>query len=231
MTSSKKKRILGIVLPLTALLLLGCVWLAVRFTSSRLLSIHYYYDNDCGACDPERDFVALFNEKLGDIKEQADFSLKMQNLYLHGHEGWTEECDALEIPQEQRGLPMLIVGDRVLAGQEAIERELRIAFCESAGIADQGSVWYFYRPECGDCVQVAPTVDAAMEKHPELQICQIDTTDPAPKERFKRLLREWKVPEDEWQVPFLIYNAEYLSGDAAIEERLLDLLNGGSSLQ
>lgn len=53
----------------------------------------------------------------------------------------------------------------------------------------------------------------------------VDTTDAEPKAAFKEKLAEWNVPDDEWQIPFLIdENGLYLSGDKQIEAELESFL-------
>ena len=68
-------------------------------------------------------------------------------------------------------------------------------------------------------------VEAAFAARPELSLISIDTTDLEPKAAFKALLTEMQVPEEEWQVPFLLCNDRCLSGVDAILENLPDFLN------
>lgn len=119
---------------------------------------------------------------------------------------------------------MVIAGDGYAAGEENIQSRLRELTCMLYGVQDTGTIRYYYRPDCKDCIRIEELIEESFKENPGLSIIRIDTNDPVEKAAFKEKLRQWEVPEDKWQVPFLENGRDYLSGDLEIEEKITDFL-------
>ncbi len=196
------------------------------------LSLRYYYDNACAACNKEEEFYALLDREIGDLRDSYQIEATCVNTFTGDPQEMEEDCSRLGVPEEDQTLPILLIGDYgYINGEASIETELRISVCRALGIDDPSAVWYFYRPECPDCTEIAPLLEEAFSARPSLQVRRVDTTDPAPKERFKQLLREFGIPEEEWEVPFLVYQDQWLSGSSEIQAGLEELLSKGSETE
>lgn len=187
------------------------------------IEIFYFYENVCDSCPAEADFLELFHDRLDGVPEGTAYTLQLVNVFRY--EGiFREKCDQLDIPAEERKQPMLVIGDRYVAGENAVRSQLRAVFCEAFQIEDRNTLWYYYRPDCEDCQQLAPFLQETMKAYPKANLIAIDTTRAEPKVQFKQRLSEWGVPPEEWQVPFLWNGGEYLSGQEEIADKLEALL-------
>ncbi|MGL4737527.1 MAG: hypothetical protein ACRCW2_08775, partial [Cellulosilyticaceae bacterium] len=46
-----------------------------------VLEIQYFYNNPCGSCDGEASFYEIFNQEVGDLKEQVDYHMTSYNTF------------------------------------------------------------------------------------------------------------------------------------------------------
>ena len=218
------KRILLSLIPISIIVIVTLVLLTVA-KDKPTQDIYFFYDGVCGECNTDSEFIDLFNLKVGDIKESVEHQVNIINTFKFGDTQWTKLCDELNIPLENRILPMVILGDNYAAGNSNIEQNIRSLFCENFDIIDTKTLTYYYRPDCPDCVRVEPFFNETLALYPELNVIKIDTTNSIHKELFKKKLDEWNVPEEQWQVPFIHYQKDYLSGYSEIEEKLIEFLD------
>ena len=187
--------------------------------------VYYFYEEVCASCDAEGAFYETVKQKTGDLELPEGHTTICLNTFTSGEETWQQICEERGIPEESRSLPMLITPAGWVSGEETVAENLRHLLCESYGLEDKKTFWYYYRPDCPDCQRIELELNRAFSNQPELSLIRTDTTDPEPKAAFKARLTEMGVPEEEWQVPFLIRGDEsYLSGDGEISERLDEFL-------
>lgn len=192
------------------------------------LEISFYYDSPCGSCHDDERYLELLALKTKDIRETLDYKATAYNTFQKaGYEQWIDTCDSLDIPEEDRLLPMAVIGDSTVSGEENIQNRLRLLICQTAGIPDGKTFWYYYRPACPDCEQIQDQLDSAFLAHPELSIIRIDTTEEKEKSGFKSLLSDRGVPDEQWQVPFLFdwEQRSFLSGWEAVQDGLDSFLD------
>lgn len=213
--------VFGIVL-ITGVLLFGIR--QHRESSGQEKAVYYFYDETCGSCDREGEFIALFHDRLSGVTLPPDIHVRSYNLFYTGEGLWEDLCDSLAIPEQERMTPMVIAGDAYVTGEENINSQLRYLVCELYQIPDTGTIWYYYRPSCKDCAHIESLMEETIQANPQLSFIQINVDDPIAKEKFKEKLRQRKVPEKDWQVPFLDNGRDYLSGDASITESISDFL-------
>ena len=186
--------------------------------------VYYFYEETCMSCDPEGKFYKLFHDRLQGASLPDDVHVYCYNQLTTDEELWQSLCDQLHIPKEDRKLPMVIAGDRYAVGDAEIYNHLRMLTCELYGVPDTGTVWYYYRPDCKDCIRIEDLVNQAFAANPNISVIRIDTTEPESKDAFKEKLGSMGIPKEEWQVPFLENGSGYLSGDKAIEDGIHDFL-------
>lgn len=194
-------------------------------------TVYYFYDEECAGCDRQGEFIELFYDRLSGVFLPEDFHIQCINLFSEGEQLWEETCDRLKIPEERRTTPMVVAGYAFATGEENIRSRLRELTCELCGIPDTGTIRYYYRPDCKDCMRIRELVEEQFEANPGLSVIRINTNDPAEKEAFKEKLGQWEVPEDKCQVPFLDNGKDYLSGDLEIEEKMVDFLRESMPVQ
>lgn len=217
------KRVLLSVFPILLAALIGAGALCACRQEQDGDDLYYFYENVCASCDVEGQFQETLRARLSGLEPVASF--QMVNTFTDGTSVFEQQCEKLEIPEEQCFLPMVVIGERYVCGESKIELLLRSLYCDYRGITDTGTIWYYYRPDCGDCERVEELVESMKEAYPSLLWVSVDTTDPEPKALFKEQLAQWGVPESEWQVPFVWNGREYLSGDGQIEAGLEEFLS------
>jgi hypothetical protein len=100
------------------------------------LQMYYAYENPCELCDDEARFVEFFNRVTADVPERPEIFYSGFNLFRTGAaRQFRYYASQLGIETSGLPLPLLIIGDEYLAGEDAIRegvRELFIRQTESA---------------------------------------------------------------------------------------------------
>lgn len=147
------------------------------------IEIFYFYDNVCASCDDEEKFIELFNNKIGDIKDDHPTTINMTNVYsTGGMEALERVCASYAVDPADIKFPVLMLGGKVYSSEAVIENNLREAYlvaCEDLFTNkkpfdpqekkydedifedieldnDTISLVYFYRLVCEDCIKLEP---------------------------------------------------------------------------
>lgn len=104
--------------------------------TEKVVPIYYIHNNPCESCREYLHFVQDFqNEIAGKIPFEA-YHMKELNLLLDGARDTYERLmKELDIPEEDRFTPMLIIGDRYLTGNENIQKNRRKLLLSETGLA------------------------------------------------------------------------------------------------
>lgn len=186
--------------------------------------LYYFYDEVCASCDPRSEFFDLVRDRTQGVTLPEDYDVSCYNTFTDQTDILNRVCDAFGIPEDDRQLPLFVSSEGYASGETAITQQLRHLICTHYGLEDGKTLWYYYRPTCPDCERIEDFFNDTFAANPSFSVIWVDTTDPEPKAAFKALLTEMQVPEEEWQVPFLLCNDRYLSGVDAILENLPDFL-------
>ncbi len=152
--------------------------------------LYYFYDEACSSCVPdvESEFIALYNEVHGDIKEQYPMDLRMINIFKsEGRESYTELLTqyGLETPDSSPTVVIsgvLLTGDAIAARMseqcvvayemmeegtdtiEEVKQQNALAseelFTEFELSDDSINMLYFYRIQCADCQSIEDFMDS-----------------------------------------------------------------------
>lgn len=187
--------------------------------------LYYFYDEACASCDPAGEFYDLALDRLQGVTLPEDYNIFCYNTFTDRSGFFESVCDAFGVPEEDRTTPLFLSAEGYASGETAITQQLRHLICTHYGLADGKTLWYYYRPACPDCNRIEEFFTDTFAANPEFSVIWVDTTDAEPKAAFKEKLAEWNVPDDEWQIPFLVdENGLYLSGDKQIEAELESFL-------
>jgi len=176
----------------------------------------YFYDSPCASCDEETDFRALLKEQTQDLQAFRACGLRCVNTFREG-------TDELERLAKERGLEnpgqykdVLFIGAHVLTG-DAIKKGLRQFYWQAVGLgSEKNVVEYYYREDCPDCQQLKNDVTPWLASITDRPVVRIDTTDPQTKQDFRALADRIKLPDDRYQIPYLIDGGVHYSGNAEI---------------
>ncbi|MDR1901677.1 MAG: hypothetical protein LBQ88_05255 [Treponema sp.] len=100
------------------------------------LQVYYAYSNPCELCDDEGEFISFFNEETRDFPNRPELFFSAFNVFRPGLEqSFINLCAQLGIDSSVLPLPVLIIGDEYLAGEEAINKGARDLFFRQAEAA------------------------------------------------------------------------------------------------
>ena len=96
------------------------------------LKVVYFYENVCDSCDPEGEFIELFNRLVGDVKKDVDVELLMYNTFHDsGFRLIQKYFEDDKVPEEKQIAPILFLGDKYLEGSKEIEERFRDEFIDA----------------------------------------------------------------------------------------------------
>lgn len=199
-----------------------------------IIEVQYFYNNPCGSCNGEESFYEIFNQEVGDLKEHVDYQIKTYNIFQEsGLDVFEETCENLQVDDKERIVPMVIVGDEVLVGDQSIEEGMRHAFLGKENESDlrvdeEAHLIYFYTQSCKDCEKAKAVFNEneSIQNH-TIELMSLDIGDNDVLEQLKAYFKSYKVEEKDQQVPIVFYNGGYLSGDEEIEKYLSELITQG----
>lgn len=91
--------------------------------------IYYFHETSCASCDGTADFITVFNEQVGDLKETYSYELKTVNTFVgNGSNQLDEMLSAIGKTREDISLPVMIIGEDCVCGLDEIEHSLRDLF-------------------------------------------------------------------------------------------------------
>ena len=102
------------------------------------IEVQYFYMSPCESCRDGEKFLAFFEEALSGLEndlKRFDFRVPVINTFK-SETSFIEKCDELGIPNNERFLPMLVIGDQYIQGQQVIEEELG-SFIKNAAADDE----------------------------------------------------------------------------------------------
>lgn len=231
----KKKQSVGIIILLGLIGILVMVGISSMKKIEEPLEIQYFYNNPCGSCNGEETFYKIFNQEVGDLKEQVNYHITTYNIFQESALNvFKKTCEDLQIDEKERRVPMVIVGDQVLVGDETIEEEMRGAFLrgekESAFREnEEAHLIYFYTQSCKDCERAKDIFNhnEAIQNN-TVQLMTLDIGESNVLEQLKAYFKAYKVGEKDQQVPIVFYDSGYLSGYEDIKQHLPELIEQGN---
>ncbi|MEG0847882.1 MAG: hypothetical protein RSF92_12060 [Niameybacter sp.] len=225
----KNKKGIGISILLVILGILCIASIGNMTRRQETLEIQYFYNNPCGSCDGEETFYEIFNQEVGDLKDEVDYHITSYNTFQASDlKVFEQTCGNLQIDVEERNIPMLIVGERILVGDQAIEEGMREAFVgqeEATTIGKEAHLIYFYTQSCKDCERTKELFKHNQAIQKELiSLIALDIGEKESLEQLKAYFKAYQVKSVDQQVPIIFYEGGYLSGYEAIEQELPKLI-------
>ncbi len=196
----------------------------------------YFFENYCGSCTPEEDFIETFRDLTG--KNTGDYACTFYNI---SHENARKALDKAivqyNIPKEKQLLPLLIVDGQVYAGQDAISAELPRDALAREDTADS-VVYYLYVTACGSCAEAKKTLDTLPGSvsltrgtyffESRVEVVPINIGEETA--LALSLFDSYRVPEDKRVAPIVFLRDKYLVGSEAIQKELPGALARGEAV-
>jgi glutaredoxin len=221
------------------------------------VKIVYLYENYCGSCDVEGDFIKQYNELIGGEKKGVDVELLMYNVFLDSGLKKAEQLySEYNVPKDKQSAPAIFIGDHFLIGDDEINKNLKDAFVAAKEAAQQafdvtkdkqpsttskgeqgkdnthlqaeGFIAYFYVSSCADCRETEEYLNSINDRL--LNIRKYNIAEQEGLELIKEYFRAYSVPEDKQSVPVLFINDTYLSGVQNIKDELAEQVEKGKGI-
>ncbi len=188
-------------------------------TEDKAVDVTYFYFNPCASCNEGQVFASAFYERVKAAGLSGQFRILTSNAYS-GRDALDAELARLGLEKSTQ-LPLLVMGDRHLSGQTAVDERLldwlqgadpieETAPVPSTGPGADGPIksgeWvYLYAPGCRSCAQMK----AALQEFPDLNLREINAYDHP--EQAAALYDQYAVPEAERLVPMVFLGDQYVS--------------------
>ena len=220
-------------------LMLACLlafWLSLPALAESKPELFYFFENYCGSCTPEEDFLKTFREMTG--KSAGDYACIFYNIrYENAREALNSAIAQYNIPKEKQLLPLLIVDGAVYAGQDAISTELPRDTLAREDTTDS-VIYYLYVTACGSCAEAKKTLDAlpasvfitrgAYTFASRVEVISINIGEDTA--LALSLFESYQVPEDKQAAPIVFLRDKYLSGSGEIKRELHPALLRGEAV-
>lgn len=198
--------------------------------------LKYFFENYCGSCTPEEDFIAAFREMTG--KNASDYDCKFFNISNeNSREALNIAINEYNIPKEKQFLPLLIVDGEIYSGQDAISYELPKDTLNREDTADS-VIYYLYVTACASCAEAKKTLDTLPASvsitrgtytfESKLEIVPVNIGEDTA--LALSLFESYKVPEDKRFAPIVFLRGRYLSGSEEIARDLMSSINRGDAV-
>jgi len=220
-----------IILVLLAIILFPNLCLAEEDTPR--LTIVYFYENVCGSCNPEAEFIDFFNEQVGEYKEGVNVELLMYNTFHDsGYQLMKKYCKDFGVPENEQIAPILFIGDTYLMGSSKIQEKFKDEFIKAkenlkTSPSQASTIIYFHVTGCSSCEEV----DKFLSTVQGIIVNKYNIAEPDNLELVKKYFKAYNVPEKDQSVPIVFIGDIYLSGEEAIIGRLIEEVEQGKGLE
>ncbi len=217
------------------------------------ITLVYFYENVCGACNPEAEFIELFNQLVGEDKEGVEVELLMYNVF---HDSslklMNEYYKDYNVPEDKQSRTMVFIGDTYLSGQGEIESRLRDEFVKAKESILEGlvntvrspasdsspplsstpietseltsqTIIYFHVTACSSCLEVERFLDTIQG----IDVLEYNISLSENLGLIKEYFKTYEVPEKDQSVPIIFIGDTYLSGEKAIKGSLVNKIEEG----
>lgn len=114
---------------LTVLLLVCCIHSAPVQAEENAFTVYFFHETSCGSCDGTTEFIEIFNEQIGDIKDQYHYELVTVNAFTEsGYEQLEDVLGSIGKTRSDIHYPVMIIGEDAVSGLEEIEASIRDIF-------------------------------------------------------------------------------------------------------
>lgn len=146
------------------------------------IMVDCFYFNACASCDEETELIQLFHELTKEIDREVKVIYKMHNTFHENEKDLlVQYYETYGVPENERYIPVLFIGDTYLFGIEEIKKSLKTVIDEyvlykrehgkidvpdlsehtvnngkmkytvAYNKTDDSELIYFYLPSCKDC--------------------------------------------------------------------------------
>ena len=191
----------------------------------------YFYANYCEQCDPEGEFAERFELLTGWPMEECAFSA-YNTVRASGKEALAAAKERFSL--EDVTIPTVIVDGVAYQGAAQMNSELATEALSWRETSDS-VILYAYIPACESCDRVQDTLsrlpESVLVKRGSIEFSSAVRVESLDASRspgtLDMLFEKYGVPDDERVTPVVFFADRYLSGEAAINDRLMKMVDLG----
>jgi glutaredoxin len=208
--------------------------LVLRLSSAAAVTVRYFDMNLCELCDTLAEFADSFHRLTN--RDLSEFEYQYYNVYTdEGMQAYREATQSLN--GEEKKLPLLIWGDNIYAGTQAIEDGLATLLPNDT--EDDTSVLYFLITDtCDNCEDAKNTVKALPESvriydgirllTSSVEVIEINIVEEP--EKALQIFKYYQIADKDRTVPAIFFGKTYLLGKEQINGKLISALQNGEAL-
>lgn len=201
----------------------------VQENNDDTILVQYFYENICGSCDVESEFIDNFETYTGISAKSPNLKIEMYNIFLEKDlsvwEKVSEEYDLQDI-----NIPVIRVDDNfehITNIKDTLEqKELLSGFDSDSIIPNNASVAVlFSSPGCHDCIKVEEDVISHLPKEitidntpSPIKVLKISTAEKGSIELFRQYCEDYKVIEENQKTPIVFVGYTALCGPNEIAD-------------
>jgi hypothetical protein len=197
-------------------------------------TVQYFYNNACESCHPQEEFAEEFHRLTGE--KLSDYEVSYYNVFQSAGLAAYEQA-VRDLNEDERKLPLLIMGDKLYSGDTAISLGLEERF--GLVMPDNRSVIYFLTATaCESCMAVRTLIESLPSVVPvwnkgelissDVEVREISIS--AEPEKARSLFERYQVPDDKRYAPAVFMGETYYIGKEQVENEMLSALKAGAAL-
>ena len=237
-----KKISLTLIICILIVFISGCESIPHENTED-VLHIQYFYENICGSCDPETEFMEKFETLTGISRRTPNIKIEMYNVYDEDSKDiWDNVADEFGKSDNESGFPVLRIADdfKFLGDIEKTlsegEINSKISEKELIILNNASVVMYFSSPSCHDCLYVEENIISKLPNEilisndeSPVQILKFSSANSDDLKLLKTYFDYYGLSKEEQVTPIVFVGYKYLSGSEEIC-KLSEHLNNGEGL-
>jgi glutaredoxin len=214
------------ILAIVPVLLLLQSQAAAEEASGSKTGIKFYYSNACASCHEEDIYGDIVRTGLEGITDRYPHEIWMYNCFkTDGKKKYQEELAARGWTQEEAALPLMVIGDHKVSGEEEMRGQIRELFLKEADASyTEEKIQFFSTKSCKDCEKARELLD---EDGAAIEEFTIDN--PEHLELLYQYFETYGVKEEDQQVPIAFRGGRYFPGVDGIRQ-VLDTQTEASQL-
>lgn len=210
-----------------------------NYNEKEQLEVVYFYNNACGSCNPEDDFIMFFNQAVGDEKDNVYINLRMYNIFdIDAYKLINKYYKLYDVPKEQQVTPIIFVGDTYIVGEENIKENFRYEFIKqkdrvfnknkSIKNVKNTQIVYFYICSCDECNQVNYFIENLASKN-NVKVEKLNVAEIQNLELIQKYFKQYSVPISQQKVPIIFIGNKFIQGAKAIKTNLVNEIKNNAN--
>ncbi|MGB8455732.1 MAG: hypothetical protein WCD89_25870 [Anaerocolumna sp.] len=220
-------------------------------STSDVIIVELFYNSPCESCHENMKFDKAIRKKMNETNQETKVACNAYNIFKEADRNYMEKrVKESGLSLSDTKVPFALIDGKIYQGDydeigNQIEGDLNTKKDVRSIIASADStdsvVLLFTTYSCDSCAEVKNFIQNSLKKEYEIvnkqgemkskvKVIESDILVPENLELLNQLMGQYAVPNEDQQVPIIFYKGGYLSGRAAIEDKLQQIIKNGSAM-